>query len=91
LIFTSKDITLLTVITLQDNHIHQKVSLNPYYAVRIDKEKMSYVIVHDGIKVAPILQKRLIIRNRGTLSPKMLTYLKYASYSAIDTVSVGVC
>lgn len=56
------------------------------------KKKMSYVIVHnDEIKVAPILQKRLIIRNRGTLNPKMLTYLKYASYSAIDTVSVGVC
>lgn len=47
------------------------MSLNRYYAVHIDKEKISYIIIHDdGIKVAPILQKRLIIRNRETLSPK---------------------
>jgi len=53
------------------------------------KRNILHIIYSGGILVA-FLQKRLIIRNRETLSPKMLTYLKYASYSAIDTV-VGVC
>lgn len=52
--------------------------LNRYYADHINQE---LYIIHTqwwNQSGAYPPKKRLIIRNRGTLSPNMLTYLKYA-------------